>query len=108
MSSMQGLAGAPMSRPKAPSGYPDPTDSGWVRTEDLEIAGHHIRLTVSPGEKTVGVWELVDGAPGRWFGNVIRMDSNSPSSYLNFEFEKHLRRSDRDSLISRATKFWKS
>lgn len=97
-----------MSRRKAPNGYPDPTDSGWVRTEDFEVAGFHVRLTASPGEKTVGVWEMVDGSPGRWFGNIFRMDSKSPASYLNYEFEKHLRRSDRDTLVSRAAKFWKS
>ncbi|WP_460544585.1 hypothetical protein [Glycomyces halotolerans] len=100
-----------MSRPTrstAPKGYPDPTNSGWVRTEDLEFSGFHIRLTAAPGEKIVEVWELVDGEPSRWFGNVIRMDARSPSSYLNFEFEKRLTRAERDSLIARATKFWKS
>lgn len=72
------------------------------------MAGFRIRFTVAPGERTVGVWELVDGDPVRWFGYVIRMDSKSPSCYLNYEFEKHLRRVDRDALVDRATKFWKS
>ncbi|WP_157930412.1 hypothetical protein [Glycomyces xiaoerkulensis] len=89
-------------------GYPDPTNSGWVRTEELEVSGFHIRMTVAPGEKIVELWELVDGEPGRWFGNVFRLDTKTPSHYLNYELDKHLGRAEREMLVSRASKFWKS
>lgn len=108
---MQRLAGPDMSRPtrpRLPNGYPDPSSSGWVRTEDAEIAGIHIRMTVAPGDRIVELWELVDDEPVRWVGNVYRVDAEPPCVYLNHLFERRLKRAEADQLARVGAKFWKS
>lgn len=108
---MQGLAGPKMSRPteqRLPKGYPDPTAAGWVRTEDLELGGIHIRMTAAPGERIVELWELEDGWPQRWLGNVFRVDSEPPCVYLNHTYERRLQPAERRSLARVGAKFWKS
>ncbi|SDD06001.1 hypothetical protein [Glycomyces harbinensis] len=91
-----------------PSGYPDPAVLGWVRSEDIESAGIHIRFTVNPGDKIVQMWELVDGRPARWLGNVYRVDAPIPSLYLNYHYEKRFKRLQREALALAGAKFWKS
>lgn len=109
MSSMHGMAGPDMSgtdEVSLPSGYPDP-DVGWARTDDLEFAGLHIRMTITPGERIVQLWELTDGHPVRWLGNVFRIDSEPPVLYVNYRYEAHLSRAQRDVLARTGAKFWK-
>lgn len=110
MSSMHGMAGPEMSgtdEAPLPGGYPDPAVVGWARIDDLEIADLHIRMTITPGERIVQLWELVDGHPVCWLGNVFRIDSEPPVLYLNYRFESHLSRAQRDVLARTGAKFWK-
>jgi hypothetical protein len=110
MSSMHGMAGPDMSGPDEaplPEGYPDPAVIGWSRTEDLEFAGLHIRMTITPGERIVQLWELVDGRPVHWFGNVFRVDSEPPQLRVYYPYEKRLGRAQRDVLARAGAKFWK-
>jgi hypothetical protein len=110
MSSMHGMAGPDMSGPddaSLPGGYPDPEVVGWARIEDLEFEGFHIRMTITPGERIVQLWELVDGHPVRWFGNVFRIDSEPPVLYVNYRYESRLNRAQRDVLARAGAKFWK-
>lgn len=90
-----------------PGGYPDPAVVGWARAEDLEFAGFHIRMTITPGERIVQVWELNDGHPVRWLGNVFRVDSERPVLYINYRYEPHVDRAQRDALARIGAKFWK-
>ncbi len=109
MSSMHGLAGPPMSRPtehELPSGYPDAAD--WVRAEDIEFGGLPIRMTVAPGERIVELWELREGRPVQWLGNVFRVDAEPPCVYLNHTYERRLHPNDRAALARRGARFWKS
>lgn len=111
MSSMQGMAGPEMSgtdEHPLPGGYPDAAAVGWVRTEDTEFAGIHIRMTISPGDRIVEVWETEDGHPVRWLGNVFRIDAEPPGLYLNHRYERLLSRGQRDLLARAGAKFWKS
>lgn len=111
MSSMHGMAGPEMSgtdeRP-LPSGYPDAAVVGWVRAEDSEFAGIPIRMTVSPGDRIVQVWETDDGHPILWLGNIFRVDSEPPGLYLNHRYDRRLNRVQRDALARAGAKFWKS
>lgn len=110
MSSMDGMAGPDMSgtdEPSLPGGYPDPAVIGWVRTEDLEFAGLHVRMTITPGERLVQLWELADGHPVRWLGNVFRIDAEPPVLRLNYPYEAKFSRSRRDALARAGAKFWK-
>ncbi len=92
-----------------PKGYPDPEAVGWLRTGDVEYLGLHIRMTIKPGDRIVELWELDDGQPVRWLGNVFRVDSEPPGLYLNHQFEQLLKsRPQRDGLAHLAVKFWKS
>lgn len=109
MSSMHGMAGPDMSgndEPSLPGGYPDPAVD-WARTEDVELAGFHIRMTITPGDRIVQLWELVDGHPVRWFGNIFRIDAEPPVLYPNYRYEKQLSRAQRDVLARTGAKFWK-
>jgi hypothetical protein len=111
LSSMHGMAGPDMSAsdaPPPPSGYPDASTVGWVRTEDFESSGLHIRMTVSPGEKIVQLWELTDGRPVLWLGNAFRVESEPPALYLNHRYEALLNRGQRELIARTAAKFWKS
>lgn len=111
MSSMHGLAGPEMSRPtgpELPSGYPDPANASWVRTEDIEFDGLSIRMTVAPGERIVELWELEDGHPRQWFGHVFRVDAEPPNIRLNYAYERRFDRTDRIELAHLGAKFWKS
>lgn len=106
---MQGLAGPDMSRPSEqglPTGYPDPAD--WVRTEDLELGGIHVRMTVAPGDRIVELWELEDGKPREWLGHVFRVDSEPPCLRLAFAYEQRLKTSARMFLAREGARFWKS
>ena len=110
MSSMDEMAGPDMSgteSPSLPDGYPDPAVTGWARVEDLEFAGFHIRMTITPGERLVQLWELVDGHPVRWLGLVFRVDSEPPVLRLNYPFERRFSRSQREILARTGAKFWK-
>jgi hypothetical protein len=89
-----------------PDGYPDPAVT-WARTEDLEFVGLHIRMTITPGERLVQLWELVDGHPVRWLGLVYRIDAEPPGLRLNYPFEPHFSRAQRDVLARTGAKFWK-
>ncbi|GAA2310174.1 hypothetical protein GCM10009853_079560 [Glycomyces scopariae] len=91
-----------------PSGYPDPEAVGWLRTDEIEFLELHIRMTITPGERIVQLWQLADGHPVSWIGNVFRIDSEPPGLYLNHKFETTLNRPQRDSLARLAAKFWKS
>jgi hypothetical protein len=109
MSSMHGLAGPPMSRPtghELPKGYPAAPE--WVRTEDLEFGGRSIRMTVTPGDRIVELWELSEGRPVQWLGNVFRVDSEPPCVYLNHTYERHLPPAERAALARIGARFWKS
>lgn len=110
MSSMHGMAGPGMYVPETPlpSGYPDPEAVGWLRAEEIEFLDLHIRMTVTPGERIVQLWELSAGHPVRWIGNVFRIDSEPPGLYLNYKYERTFSRSQRDSLARLGAKFWKS
>jgi hypothetical protein len=90
-----------------PGGYPDPEEFGWARIEDLEFAGLHIRMTITPGERIVQLWELEEDHPVRWLGNVFRVESEPPVLYVNYRYEKHLSRAQRDALARTGAKFWK-
>lgn len=90
-----------------PDGYPDPEVLGWARIDDFEFAGLHIRMTITPGDKIVQVWELEDGRPVTWIGNVFRVDSEPPILYANYHYEKRLSRSERDVIARTGAKFWK-
>jgi hypothetical protein len=110
MSSMHEMAGPDMSgieAPSLPDGYPDPAVVGRARTEDLEFAGLHIRMTIAPGERLVRLWELVDGHPVRWLGIVFRVDSEPPVLRLGHPFESRVSRPRRDDLARIGAKFWK-
>jgi hypothetical protein len=110
MSSMQGMAGPDMSgrdEVSLPDGYPDPEVVGWARTEDLEFAGLHMRMTITPGDRIVQLWELVDGHPVRWLGNVFRVESEPPVLKLNYRYETQLNRAQRDVVARTGAKFWK-
>ncbi|MEU6250766.1 hypothetical protein [Glycomyces sp. NPDC047010] len=91
-----------------PSGYPDPETVGWLRTEEIEFLELHIRMTITPGERIVQLWELKGDRPVSWIGNVFRIDSEPPGLYLNHKHEKGLSRPQRDALARIAAKFWKS
>ncbi|MDN3242688.1 hypothetical protein [Glycomyces tritici] len=91
-----------------PDGYPDPEVVGWARTEELEFAGLHMRMTITPGDRIVQLWELVDGHPVRWLGNVFRVESEPPVLKLNYRYEAHFSRAQRDVLARTGAKFWKS
>lgn len=110
MSSKQRMAGPEMSghdEGPLPDGYPDPEAAGWARYEDIEFAGLHIRMTITPGDRIVQLWELVDDRPVRWMGNVFRVESEPPVLKLNFRFESHFDRAQRDGLARVGVKFWK-
>ncbi|HEX2143334.1 MAG TPA: hypothetical protein VHG10_02380 [Glycomyces sp.] len=92
--------------PTLPGGYPDPA-VGWARMEDLEFADFHIRMTITPGERIVQLWELADGHPVHWFGNVFRIDSEPPVLKVNYRYESRLSRAQRDLLARTGAKFWK-
>jgi len=91
-----------------PGGYPDPAAVGWLRAEDSEFAGLHMRMTITPGENLVQLWELDDGHPVRWIGNVFRVNSEPPALYLNYSYESRISRAQRDILARDGAKFWKS
>jgi hypothetical protein len=94
-------------KPPLPQGYPDPDTVGWARTDDLEVHDLHIRMTITPGERIVQLWDLQDGHPVRWFGNAFRLESEPPVLYLNYRYDPLLTRSQRDQLARTAAKFWK-
>jgi hypothetical protein len=94
--------------PALPGGYPDADVVGWIRSEEIEFTGIHIRMTVTPGERIVQLWELADGRPVRWLGNVFRVESEPPGLYLNHRYESRLNRLQRDTLARTGAKFWKS
>ena len=75
--------------------------------EDFEFAGLHIRMTITPGERIVQLWELIDGHPVRWLGNVFRIDSEPPVLKLNYRYETVFSRMQRDVLARTGAKFWK-
>ncbi len=108
---MHGLADSKMSRPtgrELPTGYPDPSTAGWIRTDDLEFGGLSIRMTVAPGERLVELWELEDGHPRQWLGHVFRLDSEPPVVRLNYVYERRLKPAERIALARLGAKFWKS
>jgi hypothetical protein len=91
-----------------PSGYPDPETVGWLRAEDIEFLDFHIRMTITPGDRIVQLWELEEGRPVRWIGNVFRIDSEPPWLRLTHQYERRFNRSQRESLARLGAKFWKS
>lgn len=91
-----------------PKSYPDPDQVGWIREEDLELDGLHIRMTITPGDRIVQLWELGPEGPVRWMGNVFRIDAEPPAIYLNYAFEKAMKRARREALVLEAAKFWKT
>ncbi|THV33611.1 hypothetical protein [Glycomyces buryatensis] len=100
-----------MSRPTPPSrprGYPDPSSAGWIRIEDLQIADLNLRMTTAITDQIVQIWDLNDGEPTRWVGNVFRIDTRAPCLYLNYVYEKRFSQVDADHLTSTAVKFWQS
>lgn len=108
---MHGMAGPDMNgpdEPALPAGYPDLAVVGWLRSEEIEFAGFHIRLTVTPGDKIVQLWEMADGHPVHWLGNVFRVESEPPALKLNYRYEPRFGRSQRDALARTGAKFWKT
>jgi hypothetical protein len=90
-----------------PSGYPDSETIG-LRTREIEFDGLHIRMTMTHSVRIVQLWELVDGRPASWIGNVFRLDSELPPCiYLAHRYESVLDRSQRDALARLAAKHWK-
>jgi hypothetical protein len=90
-----------------PSGYPD-YDTVGLRVKETEFHGLHIRMTMTRSIRIVQLWELVDGQPVRWIGNVFRLDSEPPCLYLAHRYESVLARPERDALARIAAKVWKS
>ncbi|THV25962.1 hypothetical protein [Glycomyces paridis] len=94
--------------PPLPGGYPDPAVVGWIRSDDIEFAGFHIRLTITPGSRIVELWITEDGHPVVWLGNAHRVDSEPPGLHVNHSYSKQFNRAQRDALAREAAKFWKS
>ncbi|NUQ90820.1 MAG: hypothetical protein HOQ43_20440 [Glycomyces artemisiae] len=66
-------------------------------------------MTIKPNDRIVEMWELEDGHPARWVGNVFRIDASTPGLYLNHKIEAVLKtRQQRDGLAHLAVEFWKS
>ena len=108
---MHGTAGPEMNGPDEPTlphGYPDASAGIWIRYEDIEFAGAPIRFTVNHGDRIVQIWEMVDGHPVRWVGNVFRVEAEPPALYLNHSYEVRLSRTQRDELARSGVKFFKS
>lgn len=97
-----------MSPDTPPEGYPDSATSGLVRVADIEFLGFTLRMTNLPGERFVKLWELEEGAPVHWFGNVFRVHADPPGLYLNYRYEPALDRFQRDDLARIGAKFWSS
>ncbi|MEU6246085.1 hypothetical protein [Glycomyces sp. NPDC047010] len=91
-----------------PVGYPDLDAIGWLRVEEIDYLGLAIRMTVTPGERTVQLWELEGGRPVEWIGNVFRIDAEPPCLHLNYKYERILTRAQREPLARLGAKFWKS
>ncbi|MFG3342205.1 hypothetical protein [Glycomyces sp. NPDC048151] len=64
-------------------------------------------MTITPGDRIVQLWELVDDHPVRWLGNVFRVESEPPVLYLNFRFGTQIGYAQRDALARAGAKFWK-
>ncbi|MFB9661575.1 hypothetical protein ACFQS3_02530 [Glycomyces mayteni] len=91
-----------------PSTYPDAEKIGWIRSEDIEHCGLSLRMTITPGDRVVQLWELVDDWPVKWFGNAFRIHADQPGLYLNYEYSQRLTLRQKDSLARVAAKFWMS
>ncbi|MCD0442824.1 hypothetical protein LO763_04195 [Glycomyces sp. A-F 0318] len=89
-----------------PEGYPDVAASGLVRVADIEFLEFKLQMTTVLGERFVKVWELEEGVPARWFGNVFRVDAEPPGLYLNYRYERMLDRFQRDQLARLGAEFW--
>ena len=108
---MHGMAGPEMNGPEEralPPEYPDLAVVGWLRSEDIEFADMHIRLTITPGDRLVQLWELLDGHPVHWLGNAFRIDAEPPAIRLNHSYESRFNRHQREALARTCAKFWKS
>ncbi|MDA1358367.1 hypothetical protein O1R50_01970 [Glycomyces luteolus] len=88
------------------SGYPDAETIG-LRIEEIEFEGLHIRMTMTRAIRIVQLWEMVDGQPVGWIGNVFRIDSEPPCIYLGHRYEAVLARPERHALARLAAKRWK-
>ncbi|GAA2305107.1 hypothetical protein GCM10009853_072720 [Glycomyces scopariae] len=91
-----------------PPGYPDLDEIGWLRSEEIQYLGLQIRMTVTPGERVVQLWELEEGHPVSWIGNVFRIDAQPPCLYLNYRYERLFTRTQREPLAQLGARFWKS
>lgn len=95
--------------PPLPEGYPDPDVIDWVRTEEIEFLGLHIRMTITPGANIVQLWELDDGRPVGWMGNAFRVHADTPCLRVSNKYRHVLPRvPQQDALAKRAATFWKS
>lgn len=90
-----------------PSGYPDSETIG-LRIEEIEFEGLRIRMTMTHGIRIIQLWELEDGHPVGWIGNVFRIDSEPPCIYLGHRYEAVLARPERHALARLTAKYWKS
>lgn len=98
----------PEPTPPWPSTYPDPEVVPWMRTDDIEFCGLHIRMTIEPGDRIVKLWALERGHPVRWLANAFRLEAVTPCLRLSCKYEQAIPRRSRDVLAATAAAFWKS
>jgi hypothetical protein len=97
----------PDTRP-LPDRYPDAATVGRFRLKDIEIVDLHLRMTITPGESTVALWELEDAHPTMWVATVFRVGAPRPAIYLNHKYERRLTWPQRHELARLAAEFWMS
>ncbi|MCD0445896.1 hypothetical protein LO763_19995 [Glycomyces sp. A-F 0318] len=90
-----------------PATYPDPAIIGWIRSEDIEAADIHLRMTITPGDKLVQLWELDGDHPVRWLGNVFRIDAELPVVRLHYRYASRFDRAQHERIARAAARFWK-
>ncbi|MCC3762615.1 hypothetical protein K3N28_05965 [Glycomyces sp. TRM65418] len=91
-----------------PERYPDAEKVGRFRLKDLEIFGLRIRMTITPGETTVALWELEEGHPSMWISTVFRIDAEPPVIRVSHKYEDRLTWPQRHTLARLASEFWMS
>lgn len=91
-----------------PDKYPDEAKVGPFRRKDIEYLALPVRMTITPGEVNVALWELNDGHPVQWIGVVFRIDAEPPGIYLNFKYTQRFTWPQRDELARLAAEFWMS
>lgn len=103
-----GWPAMPGSTRPLPDGFPDAEKVGRFRLKDFEVFGLRIRMTISPGDSIVALWELEDGHPISWIGTVFRIDAEPPGIRLNHKYEHRLSWPQRHTLARLASEFWMS